>query len=139
MTKPLPIEYIAGVIDARGHIAVNMRHSVPQPRIRLTTRRLPLLEHFAKVTGTKVVRDDRGYERRPCHLHCDEAHLHYVRQSVQVTVDSARATIVLFNVKPFIVGQKDEVEIALNHGLKAFPPPKGDTIKRMEKLGWEIP
>lgn len=99
----LDLSYVAGVIDSRGHLEVTNRHGTPQPRIRVTTRRVALLSHLAQLTGTKVVTDDRGYERRQCSEHCKSKHVHAVRQSAQWTVDSARATIVLFNVAPLLV------------------------------------
>lgn len=133
------LAYVAGIIDARAHFAMNDRHGRQQPRLSITTRRILLLDHFAKLTGAKVVLDDRGYERRPCGSHCTDRHSHVVRQSARVTIDSARATIVLYNVQPFIVAQVAEVRRALLHGLEAFPPARGDTATQMRQLGWEIP
>jgi len=133
------IAYVAGIVDARGRIEVNNRHGRPQPRIRVTTRRAELLRWLAQVTGVKVVEDDRGYERRPCGEHCASRHSHAVRQSAQWTVDSSRATVVLFNVQPFVVCQVAEVAAALRYGLEAFPPARGDVAKQMAALGWSLP
>lgn len=135
----LNVAYLAGVIDARGHVEVNVRHDRPQPRIRITTRRFGLLSHLAECTGTKVYADDRGYERRPCSNHCHEPHVHVVRQSSRWTVDSSRATIVLYNIEPFIVDKRDEVRTALMAGLDAFPPTRSNVPEVMVRLGWAIP
>lgn len=133
------IRFIAGVIDARGHIEVNRRHERHQPRIRVTTKRHELLEWLAAATGTKVRRDTRGYERRPCSAHCRSQHVHVVRQSSYWTVDSGRATIVLYAVQPFIVCQVNEVRHGLLVGLDAFSTAKSDTAQQMAQLGWPLP
>lgn len=133
------VAWAAGVIDARGHIEVNARHGKGQPRVRITTKNLPLLERLAVLTGTRVVTDRIGYNRRPCTDHCVEQHTHIAWQSIQWTVDSARATIVLCNVRPFIVAREVDVARALDAGLAAFPPERGDTPRQMAALGWELP
>jgi hypothetical protein len=140
MDRPtIPLGYVAGVIDARGHIEVNNRHGKPQPRVRITTKRIELLEHLAKLTGSKVVTDRVGYNRRACSEHCQDQHQHVQWQSIQWTVDSARATIVLYNIQPLIVAQIDKVREALTAGLNAFPPERGNTPQVMYDLGWEVP
>lgn len=142
-TEPLPdetIAYVAGVLDARAHVEVmSGRGRGPQPRLSVTTRRLDLLEHLAGLTGTKISLDSRGYQRRPCVAHCVERHEHLVRQSAKWRVDCLRATIVLFNVQPFIVSQRIEVANALAVGLTAYPAARGNTAKQMAALGWALP
>lgn len=140
MTGPeIPLGYIAGIIDARGHIEVQLRHGTQQPRLSVTTRRLALLEHLAQLTGTNVSIDNRGYERRPCGEHCSEAHSHVVRQSAKWRVDSSRATIVLYNVVPLLVSQRAEALAALRIGLQAYPARRGNTADQMSALGWALP
>lgn len=133
------IEFISGIVDARGHIEVVQRHGKPQPRIRVTTKRRDLLEWLAARTGTRVMSDDRGYQRRPCGDHCTDRHQHMVRQSTQWTVDGSRATVVLYNVQPHIVGQIAEVRRALLTGLDSFPPARGNVPTQLEALGWSLP
>jgi hypothetical protein len=139
VTDPPPLAWIAGVIDARGHIEAHNRHGHVQPRVRITTRHTPLLETLARFCGNKVVLDDRGYSRRPCGDHCTQAHSHIVRQSKQWTVDSARATVVLYNVVPFMYAQKTEAPLALEAGLNRYPPARGDLPAQMVALGWSLP
>ena len=135
----IPIEYVAGVIDARGHIEMNGRHGRPQPRIRVTTRRVELLQYLAALTGSSVVVDNRGYEKRPCSEHCTDRHTHVARQSAQWTVDSARATVVLHSIRPFVHAQADTVARALASGLTVWPPLRGNTVAQMAALGWSTP
>lgn len=135
----LNLAYFAGVIDARGHIEIGMRHDRPQPRIAVTTRRVDLLQHLADLTGTTISEDTRGYERRPCGAHCKGRHQHVNRQSAKWRVDSARATIVLWNIHPFIVSQIEQVTEALRVGLEAWPAARGNTAERMASLGWPLP
>ncbi len=137
--KSVPLAFVAGVLDARGHIDMNDRHGRPQPRLSVTTRRVELLQHLAQLTGTTVREDDRSYDRRPCGVHCTEHHSHAVRQSAYWRVDSSRATIVLYNVQPFIVCQRVEVAQALAAGLESYPAARGDTAKQMKALGWALP
>lgn len=131
--------HFAGVIDARGHIEVNNRHEKLQPRLSVTTRRVGLLDYLALRTGVKVSYDNRGYERRPCIAHCHDQHVHVVRQSAKWRVDSLRATLVLFNIQPYIVSQVAEVAHALRIGLEAYPAARGDTAQQMKLLGWQLP
>ena len=135
----LPIQYLAGVLDARAHIEAHNRHGHVQPRLRVTTKMLRLLNTLAEYTGTKVVPDYRGYTKRPCGEHCTDKHSHVVRQSAQWTVDSSRATIVLYNVVPFMVAQRPEAVLALEAGLQRFPPARGNVDDQMAALGWALP
>ena len=139
MTADLDLHWVAGVIDARGHIELNDRRGTPMPRIRVTTRHVPLLQRLADLTGVKVRSDDRGYQRRSCGVHCTEQHVHVVRQSASWTVDSTRATIVLYAVSPFMVARHTEAIATLRIGLDSYPPQRGDTTKQMAALGWPIP
>lgn len=142
MSLPLSVAqlaYLAGVIDCRGHIELNDRHGHWQPRIRVTTRRLELLQHCATLTGTKVVSDTAGYQRRRCSEHCGSQHEHVFRQSAQWTVDSSRALIVLWNLHPYLVCQRDKASEAIERGLLRWPPAKGDTHRLMAGLGWHLP
>lgn len=134
----LPIEYIAGVIDARGHISINGRHGKNQPKIAVTTKRLTLIDFLGSVTGVGITIDNKEYERKPCLAHCTTTHSHTQRQSSYWTVGSSRATIVLYNIKPLILAQPDEVNYALRIGLESFNP-RGDTVKSMREFGWKIP
>lgn len=136
---PERLAYVAGVVDARAHIEVTNRHGRPQPRLSVTTRRRPLLDHLAALTGTNVSVDDRGYERRGCGEHCAEPHVHVVRQSAKWRVDCGRATVVLYNVLPLLVSQVDDARRALLAGLDAWPPARGNTGAQMAALGWPIP
>lgn len=139
VTEPLPLDWMAGVIDARAHIEAYDRHGHIQPRLRVTTRKVELLEELARLTGNKVVLDSRGYSRRPCGAHCTAAHSHITRQSAQWTVDSARATVVLFSVVPLLRAQRPEAALALEAGLRRYPPVKGDVPRQMAALGWPLP
>lgn len=134
------IPFIAGIIDSRGHIFINERHTgFPQPGVRVTTRREGILQHLAKATNSRTVLDTREYTRRPCLDHCDESHQHVNRQSAIWTCGAGKATIILFNIKPYIVSQQDEVNEALQVGLQAWPSVRSTTVEAMKRLGWKIP
>lgn len=133
------LAHIAGVIDARGHIEMNNRHGKLQPRLSVTTRRVVLLEYLANHTGVRISYDERGYHKRGCNEHCHEPHIKVARQSAKWRVDSLRATVVLYNVQPFIVSQVSEVAEALRVGLESYPAARGSTAKQMAELGWDLP
>lgn len=139
MLSDTEIAFLAGIIDARGHIEVGERHGFLQPRLAVTTRRTELLDYLCMRTGTSKSDEDRPYERRPCGSHCTDAHQHVVRQSAKWRVDSGRATVVLWNVKPYIVSQRAEVLRALRIGMDAWPPRRGNTGTQMLALGWALP
>ncbi len=136
--KPLvPISpvlpYFAGIVDARGSIGINLRNNHPQPRIRVMTGRLRLLEWLAGMTGVGVM------TCRPCSDDCTKRHYHTVRQSTQWTVDSSRAPIVLYNIRPFLIAQADLARDAYLAGVDVYPPARGNVPEQMRKLGWRLP
>lgn len=140
MAEALNIAFIAGVIDCRGHITINERHTgYPQPGVRVTTRRTSILAYLARTTGNRVVEDSREYVRRPCLDHCDESHQHVARQSSIWTVGAGKATIILFNIQPYIVSQKEQIQAALDVGMAAWPTVRSTTVEAMKRLGWTIP
>lgn len=134
------IPFIAGVIDCRGHIYINERHTgFPQPGVRVTTKREGILQHLAQATGSRTVLDTREYVRRPCLDHCDESHQHVNRQSAIWTCGAGKATIILYNIKPYVVSQTDKVNEALEVGLLAWATVRANTVEAMRRLGWSIP
>lgn len=134
----LDLHYLAGVIDARGHLSTTNRHGKMQPKISVTTRKTPLLHYLSRHTGVGVTLDNREYERKPCTAHCTTSHSHTARQSSYWTVGSARATIVLFGLEPLLDCQKEEASLILSIGLKGFNPSPA-VLKEMRELGWKIP
>lgn len=132
------LAYFAGAIDARGHISLTSRRGIPQPRVRVTTRRIELLRWLAGNTGVRVKIDDRGYERRPCSEHCSLKHQHLVRQSAYWNVDGARAVIVLWNVLPYLVVQRTTAYAALTD-TRIWWKDRTQITAAMERRGWHIP
>lgn len=137
----LDLGYVAGVIDARGHITVNERRPGNlTPRVRITTRKADLLHWLADRTGVTVKTDDRGYARRPCGDHCTERHSHQVRQSAYWNVDGARAVIVLHGVLPWLVVSRFDAIEAIRAGSLLWPiEPRSEVTEAMRRLGWPIP
>ena len=140
MDRPtIPLGYVAGVIDARGHIEVNNRHGKPQPRVRITTKRIELLQHLATHHRQQGGRGPRGlqpagllgalHRAAPAHRLAE----HPVDRGLGPRHDR------LYNIQPLIVAQVDKVRTALMAGLTAFPPERGNTPQVMYDLGWDIP
>lgn len=133
------LSWMAGIVESRGHVEINDRHGTPQARVRITTARVALLEEFARLAGTKVVMGARTYQRRACSEHCEEPHQHIAWQSASVTIDSARAYIVLRAIEPYLKASSDKIKLALVAGAQAWPPKRGNTLAQMKKLGWPEP
>lgn len=133
------IPWVAGVIDARAHLRLENRRDQPQPRIRVTTSKLPLLRELARLTATQVRVDDKGYSRKACGTHCDSKHIHIVAQSSYWNVDCTRATIVLHNCLPHLRAQNPEALTLLEVGYRTYQPNRNGTASRMLALGWSLP
>ena len=134
----LDVAWIAGVLDARGHIRLEARRGVPQPRIRVTTRKTALLEHMASLTGTKPRYDTAGYERRNCSEHCKHKH-EMVRQSAYWDCDGIRATIILHSCLPHMVAQRAEAMEVLRVGYEQYSAARNGIAASMLRLGWTVP
>lgn len=128
----LNVAFIAGVLDARGHIDCQGRQ-----RVRVTTRRHDLLEWLAKHTGTGVRVDNAGYQRRACSEHCEDKHQHIYRQSAYWNIDGARAVIVVWNALPYLVCQRTEAHQLLR--ATGTWQERTEITQAMARLGWQIP
>lgn len=135
--KDTETAYLAGVLDARGIVRVRVAGDTMLPFLGLHTPNLALLGYVAEVTGTKVTETRRSYYKVGCSEHCAQKHQHVQSVSGRWSVTGARATVVLHNVVPYFILQRDTAQQVLTLGLAA--PMKAETLVKMEKLGWSIP
>lgn len=133
------IIWFAGVLDARAHMRLEANRGHPQPRLRVTTNRLSLLQAMSQMTGTKVRVDDKGYSRTQCAVHCGKKHVHIVSQSSYWNADCNRATIILFNCLPYLKAQKDEAQTLYDVGIQSYSATRNGTAGSMQRLGWALP
>lgn len=131
------VAYAAAVIDTQGVIRLREAGGTLLPMVALHSPNMELLDWFAEITGTKVTRVTRDYQRAPCVDHCQERHQHIKSVSGRWSVTGVRATVLLFNVRSHLRFQIDAAQEALAVGLSA--PFKPATPKKMEALGWEVP
>lgn len=133
------IPWVAGVLDARASFSVTNRRGVEQPRLRIVTARLALVQTMCSMTGVTIRRDGGLYQKRVCADHCKEKHSHVMRQSTAWTADCTRATIILHSCLPFMHSARDEALALLDLGYPNYQPTKNGTAKMMAGLGWILP
>ena len=132
------LAYVAGVLDMQCNIKTRTTpDDTVLPMLAMYGPNVGMLEYLADLTDTKMVVARRSYSKAGCAQHCKDKHQHIVSVSGRWTLTGMKATIVLYNIQPYVRLQREAVTSALVVGLKApFKPAK---LKAMEVLGWEIP
>lgn len=134
----VPVEYIAGILDANGLFRVRaVQSGTKLPAVYVHGLHIELLQVLADATGTAVTVIKRDYNGVRCAEHCPERHVHTISVSGRWSVTGAKATVLLHNVLPHLRVQREVAEELLAVGMDA--PRKEQTIRKMKKLGWEIP
>lgn len=132
------LAYVAGVVDLLGLIRVrDLPTGTRLPVIQMHGNYMPTFNYFSELTGTKAIVVRRSYSRAGCSLHCKEKHQHVVSVSGRWSLTGAKATIVLWNIRPFLRVQLDRAEEALSVGLETRFKPA--TLEKMRQLGWDLP
>lgn len=132
------LAYIAGIIDSLGGIRVRATpDGTDLPMVYVHAPNVAVLNYLAEATGTKMITVRRAYSRAGCAEHCAEKHQHVVSLSGRWSVTGVRATVVLWNIRPYLTLRADEARSALVVGLAA--PFKPATPRKMADLGWELP
>lgn len=133
------LAFFAGVIDARGHISLTARRGQPSPRVRITTKRLELLGWLAKYSGTTIRTAGSPYARRGCSDHCQEAHIHTVRNSAYWNADGERAEIILAACLPYLIEQRAHAVEVLRASPRIAPTRRTEIGQALHRLGWPVP
>lgn len=140
MTPIVDIPWFDGVIDARACFRLENRRGVPQPRLRITTSRLGLLQTLCSMTGIKLQQyDDIDYKRRPCSTHCNTKHEHVTSSTAYWNADCTRATIILHSCLPYLRSATDQAAALLDAGYPTYQPKRNGTAAEMQRLGWQLP
>lgn len=129
--------YIAGIIDSQGGIRTRVVGGTELPMVYLHGPNVPVLRLLADVTGTTVTTTRRKYSKAGCAQHCPDKHQHIVSESGRWSLTGVKATVLLWNIRPYMHFQTDAAREAINLGLRA--PFKPATLQKMESLGWELP
>jgi hypothetical protein len=101
------------------------------PSIALSNGNIDMLHYLATLTGTRAITTRRTYVKAGCTEHCREKHQHVMSVSGRWSVTGAKATVVLWNIRPFIQLQTEQVQTGLVVGLSAgFKPAHAATPGR---------
>jgi hypothetical protein len=131
--------YMAGIIDMAGIIRLRpQKENPPLPYVGLSTVNKQVVDYLAGMTDSKVTITKRDYHKAMCTEHCTpEAHTHVISESYRWSVTGVKATVVLANIKPYLVFQTEAAQKALEAGYAANFKPA--TYRKMKLLGWDIP
>jgi hypothetical protein len=135
--EPATLAYVAGILDCQGGIRTRRVGDTDLPMVYLHGPNLPVLRHLASLTGTKVTTTRRAYTKAGCTAHCPDKHQHVVSESGRWSVTGVKATVVLWNVRPYLHVLADPAAEALAVGMAA--PFKPATPAKMLALGWDLP
>lgn len=132
------LAYIAGVVDVMAAMRLREAHSGNQlPWVGISTPNLAMVQWLADRTGVTVTTVTRSYNRDGCALHCPEPHVHIHSQTGRWSISGARATVMLYNLLPYLELQAESAKELLDVGLRCGR--KFNTGAKMAALGWEIP
>lgn len=130
---------MAGVLDVLGIIRLRpmAESNPPLPFVGISTPSKEVVEFFAGLTDTKVTTTNRRYSKHGCNEHCPDDHLMMESISYRWSVTGVKATVVLANIKPYLVFKTNEATKVLEAGYAANFKPA--TYRKMRVLGWDIP
>lgn len=138
MTIDVPtLAYVASVIDTQGIIRTRIAGDTELPMVAVHGPNIRVLNMLAELTGTKVTVVRRDYSRVGCAEHCQEKHQHITSSSGRWSVTGVKATVLLYNLRPFMRFQEEAARSALVLGQSTKFKPA--TIQKMVELGWEVP
>lgn len=131
------LAYVASAIDTQGIIRIRRAGDTDLPLVAVNGSNTQLLAFLAELTGTKSVVTRRSYSKAGCAEHCAEKHQHIVSESGRWSVTGVKATVLLYNIRPYVRFQLDDLRTALVVGMSASFKPA--TVQKMVDLGWEVP
>lgn len=137
MLDATTLAYVAGVVDLHGVIRTRVSGDSLLPQLSVNGPNTAMLTFLGDLTGTRAIVRRRQYSKAGCSEHCGEKHQHVVSVSGTWSVSGAKATIVLWNIRPFMRLQVEAATSAVVQGLDA--PIKPATLTKMFELGWDLP
>lgn len=132
------LAYVAALIDQFGRLKTRTVNDTELPEV-LIQGRIPALEWLAGLTGTRVVEINKAYARHQCSEHCPDRHTDIVSVTGRWVVTGARATVVLYNVGPFMrdEGKRHLASTLVWQGQTVGF--KGNVVNDMAARGWAVP
>jgi hypothetical protein len=137
MVNESRLAYIAGIIDSQAGIRSRFVGETELPMVYVHGPNLPVLNLLADMTGTSVTVVRRGYAKAGCSTHCPDKHQHVTSVSGRWSVSGAKATVLLWNIRPYLMFQQEAAAAALAIGMSS--PLKQATPQKMVELGWSLP
>lgn len=131
------IAYVAGAIDLIGNIRTVTQASTDLPLVAMSGPNTGMLNFLAELTDTRAIVTRRAYSKAGCAEHCAEKHQHIVSTSGRWSVSGVKATVLLWNIRPYLRLQTDAALTAISCGLNTGYKPA--TVRKMADLGWDIP
>jgi hypothetical protein len=129
--------YMAGTIDLIGLIRLRDAPKGPLPVVQMHGPHFQVMSLFSETTDTKVITTSRGFTKAGCSQHCSDKHIHVKSISARWSVTGARATVLLWNLLPYLRTKKVIAGVVMEAGINAGYKPA--TVRKMQELGWEIP
>ena len=159
MLPPNKLGWMAGVIDLKGVWLRkrNQQRATVQIVLAVESRHMGIIRELGGLTGTapafKKAQPLADFMRKGCTEHCPEAHIHineYMRDGATLpatarwTITGAGAAIILHNLMPFFMIDKDYQEIyqELLDATVLTGQGRGmviSAIRRLHSLGWDLP
>lgn len=154
MIEASRLGWMAGVFDLRGKVLVkaNQQRATRQIVLMVETKQLYIVRELSLLTGTnpECIAEHAmpDWSRRSCTEHCPDAHVHVEKKQMpgvtRWTITGSGVATVLYNTLPYMVS--DHPWTALMFETIGATPLFGRgsgtavaTIRRLEKLGWELP
>lgn len=131
------LAYVAGVVDMHGVIRTRLSGETVLPQLSVNGPNTAMLQYLGDLTGTKPIVRRRQYSKAGCSEHCAEKHQHVVSVSGTWSLSGGKATILLWNVRPFLRLQVEAATGAIALGMSTQYKPA--TLKKMAELGWDVP
>lgn len=130
--------YLAGVLDLAGVIRTRtVKTGTELPYVALSGSHGPMLNLLGQLTGTRAIITHRSYLKAGCSEHCSDKHLHVESVSGRWSVSGVKATVLLYNLRPYLFFNEGLAADAINVGLAA--PFKAGVLHKMDALGWFLP
>lgn len=134
--SPADLSYVAAVVDNYAKLTTRVVHSDQLPVVTIQGK-LNVLHWLAEITGVSLMTLDKDYVRHQCTEHCPDKHMPIVSWTYRWQLTGARATVVLYNIEPFMRVQareaRDLVELGRTVGFKT------NVVNDMTRLGWHAP
>lgn len=135
--KRAQLVYMAAVIDTMGNLTTRPTAASHLPLVEVNGPNMALLDWLSGMSRTKPLVIRRAYSKAGCAEHCAEKHQHVKSVSGRWSVSGCKATVILYNVAPFMQLQQVRAEELVEHGLQF--PWRSQAIRDMRELGYRFP